>query len=155
MTSPNRASVPTPRTRHAVASTSSSCDCLASEQTSRAPSARRRGLAAMPTQTVHHECTLPPAKYWNMSRNNEHYAQYCASADDMKFSILSETKNPDGTVTRVSRTTANKNPIPSWVGKQVRHRASTQPRPPSLNECRRCGEEAESLNRCRARGSSG
>ena len=123
-----------------LASTSSSTvDCLAAERTSRAPSARRRRLAAMPTQTVHHECTLAPDKYWNMSRNNEHYAQWCASADDMKFSILNETKNPDGTITRVSRTTANKNPIPSWVGKQVRHRVSTQPRAPSLNECRRCG----------------
>ena len=37
----------------------------------------------------------------------------------MTYANLSETTNEDGSITRVSKTTARKNPVPAWVGKQL------------------------------------
>ena len=63
----------------------------------------------MPSTTVYHECTIPADRYWPMARNSESYAQYCATAEDMKYEVISDVTNEDGTVTRVSKNIANKN----------------------------------------------
>jgi hypothetical protein len=73
----------------------------------------------MPSTTVYYECTVPAERYWPMSRNSESYAQYCATAEDMKYEVISDVKNADGTVTRVSKNIANKSPLPSWVARQL------------------------------------
>ena len=62
--------------------------------------------------SAEHLCTLVPNDYWAL-RDDNAFEAYVAECDGNRHSVLSLDEDADGLITRVSKVTALKNPIPS------------------------------------------
>ena len=76
-------------------------------------------IAKLPKGTVFHHCACSASDYWSLRAKGNGFDQYRALADGNRHKVLSVVEDDQGYITRVSKVTANENPIPMSMRKML------------------------------------